>query len=167
MEEMVFERGYGDRKRIHRIVYIEYHGRKVHAIVTDEKKEEDTLFDGFCNHFDFEIDCQKSYNFMFYLSGGGGKITELHPPSYINGVTGVTYWIHPEAHFKGKPKNIIQRINPIRYKGNPNPFNCAREIYQQNYCKICGKFYDENYCSAHHSINENDELVYPDGTIEE
>ena len=88
---------------------------------------------------------------MFQDVGGGGKITQLQAPHYVK-AGGASYWMHPNAKFKGKPKNIIRRDKPISYNGDPNPFNHGREIYGTDYCKFCNKWYDQDACPDHHIV---------------
>ena len=45
---------------------------------------------------------------------------------------------------KTKAINAIRLDKPIEYNGNPNPFENGREIYGQDYCKFCEKWYDED-----------------------
>src|SRR5687767_11716632 len=104
MKEITFERGYGRDKETHRIVYILYHGRTVFEVTTDELNEKGE-WDGFQNHFDIELDCKEIEKYMYHHSGSGGNIKELQAPHLVKG-TDSTYWIHPDAAFKGKPKNI-------------------------------------------------------------
>lgn len=162
MKELTFELD----KSIHRVVYIEYHGKRPHSVITDEKNDNGN-WDGFMNHFDFELDCKQIEKFMFHNSGSGGKITEIQAPTYAKGTTDVFYWMHPAAKFSGKPKNIKKLPTPIKWNGTANPFKRGRFIYQVNYCKICDKYFDQDLCSDHHSENDKGEIEYPDGSIQD
>lgn len=162
--EMTFEHGYGDRKRIHRVVYIEYHGRNVHAVITDDKKEGETEFDGYRNDWDFELDCKECEKYMFYNSGSGGSIKEIRAAHWAPHAKDCSYWIHPDADLIGKVKNGVRKFKPFKYKGDPNPFNNGREIYGQDYCKFCNKWYDQDACPDHHIVNDQGELQYFDGS---
>ena len=123
--EMTIEDNSGRKTELHRIVYIEYINGKPHEVITDN-------FNGFMTFFDFEKDCNSSGEFMFFESGGGGKITEIQSPHYVKSGGTASYWIHhPEASFKegSFPINCFQINIPIEYDGNPNPFENGREVY--------------------------------------
>jgi hypothetical protein len=153
--EMTFKHSYARSVSELRVVYIEYQGLQVHSVTAEE--------DGIQYHFDFDKDCKEFEKFMFYHSGSGGKITEIQAPHYAQFYKKASYWIHPEAKIKGRPINILKRKSPIKYKGDPNPFNNGREIRGQEYCKFCKKWYDEDACPDHHVIVEG-ELKYFDGS---
>lgn len=156
--DMFFEHDYARSKSTLRVVYIEYIGGKPHAVVAEDE--------GYQNHFDFEDDCKEQELFMFYHSGSGGKITDLEAPHFVKEGAEASYWMHPKAKYKGKTKaiNAIRLDKAIEYNGNPNPFENGREIYGQDYCKFCEKWYDEDACPEHHVVNEEGELEYMDGS---
>lgn len=154
--DMFFEHDYARSKSTLKIVYIEYIDGMPHSVTTSNK--------GFQSHFDYELDCKEQELFMFYHSGSGGKITEIQAPHFAENDGSCSYWMHPEAKFKGKAKNATRLDNPIHYDGNPNPFENGREIYGQNYCNFCDKWYDEDACPEHHTVNDNGELEYFDGS---
>lgn len=143
-------------KHIHRVVYIEYHGRRPHSVITDHNGIQ-------CN-WDFDMDCKEIERFMYYNSGSGGKITDIEPPHWIRGYKHGSYWIHEDAAFNGKAKNGVKRLKPFKYKNDPNPFNHGRHICGTDYCAKCNKWYDEDACPEHHTVNDEGELVYYDGT---
>lgn len=152
-QEMTFEYCPGwdtSKKEVHHIIYIEYHGRNVHTVITTE--------DGYLRDWDFELDCKGIEKYMYHNSGSGGNITELQPPHWADEYKHGSYWIHPTAKFKGKAKNGVRRFKPILYKGDPNPFNNGRRIYGTEYCETCDKYYDEDACPKHHTVNDNGEL---------
>jgi hypothetical protein len=165
MKEIIFD--YKGRNL--NVIYIEYHGRRPHSVET-------ACFDNDPNNthyiaatFDFEKDCAGCEKFMYYNSGMGGSYLELQPPQYSDGAKGTSYWMHPKAKFKGVPKNITKRDKPIKYKGNPNPFDFAREIFDVIYCKKCKAYYDENACPTHQHFDwdNEDAVTYADSTIED
>ncbi|PWK20297.1 hypothetical protein LV89_03840 [Arcicella aurantiaca] len=159
--EMTFEVNSGRKTELHRIVYIEYQNGKPHEVITDN-------FDGFMAFFDFEEDCHSSDEFMFFESGGGGKITEIQAPHYDESCGIASYWIHPEANFKeGRfPINCVQLDAPIQYNGNSNPFENGRKVYSLDYCKFCDKFYDEYGCEEHFDDTDDEgNLKYFDGSL--
>lgn len=151
--DMTFEHDYARRKSTHRIVYIEYIGGQPHSVTTDK-------FDGYQHQFDFMPDCKECELFMFYNAGMGGKITELQAPHFVKEGAQAAYWMHPKAKYNGKTKaiNAVMLDKPIEYNGNPNPFENGREIYGQDYCKFCEKWYDEDACPEHHVVNDEGEL---------
>lgn len=151
---------------IHKVIYIEYQGRRVHSVVTVYYVPKSTIGSYWrCCTWDFEKDCRGYERFMHHNSGSGGDIKKLQAPHYIPGST-ASYWMHPDAKFKGQPKNIIRRDSPMKFNGDPNPFNRSREIYSVDYCKYCKKYYDQDCCDKHHTI-ENGELRYYDGSLVE
>lgn len=152
--EMTFEHDYARSKSTLRVVYIEYHGRRPHSVIAEKN--------GFQYHFDFDYDCKKIERFMYYHSGSGGKITDIQPPHFCNEYTGGKYWMHPDAKFKGKAINAKRIEYPVKYNKDPNPFNNGREIYGQDYCKFCKKWYDQDACPDHHIVNDEGELQYFD-----
>lgn len=154
---MFFDHDYCHSKRRLRVIYILYHGRRVHDVIAEEN--------GYCRHFDFETDCKEIEKFMYMLSGSGGSIKELQAPHLAKPGTS-TYWIHQDARFKRgtRPINITRRERPIKFNGDPNPFNNGRQFYASSYCKICNRYYDEDDCPDHHTVNDNGELIYFDGS---
>ncbi len=160
---MLFKHDYARTEYLHRIIYIEYIDGFPHSVTTD--------VDGIAWHFDFEPDCQDIELFMFREVGSGGRITDLQAPHFVRS-TNRSYWLHPEAKFKGrsKPKNMVRIDSPIQYTAKSpklkdcNPFNHGREIYRTDYCKFCEKWYDDDACPAHHVVNERGELEYADGS---
>ena len=155
--DMWFEHDYARSKSMLKVVYIEYIDGKPHSVTASHE--------GFQSHFDYEDDCKECGMFMFYHSGSSGKITDLQAPHFIDGAN-ASYWMHPTAKFKGKTKaiNATRLDSPIEYNGNPNPFENGREIYGQDYCKFCEKWYDEDACPEHHIVNDDGELEYFDGS---
>lgn len=160
MTDMTFQYN-GD---LHKVLYIEYHGRRVHSVITAFYVPKSNYGPYWrCCSWDFEKDCRGYEKFMHYHSGSGGEIAELQAPRYIKG-SNASYWIHADAKFNGKPTNIIKRERPMMFNGDPNPFNNSRQIFSVDYCKYCKKYYDEDCCDEHHVI-ENGELKYVDGTL--
>lgn len=156
MQEMIFEHDYARRKYTLQVVYIEYIDGQPHSVTASH--------DGIQCHFDFESDCKQAQLFMFYHSGSGGTITELQAPHFVDGGN-AAYWMHPDTSFKAGTDAInATRLNaPIEYEGKPNPFDNGREVYGQDYCDVCGVWYDEDACPDHHTVNDEGELVYIDG----
>lgn len=150
----------------HKVIYIEYHGRRVHSVVTAyfvEKSINGPYWR--CSTWDFEKDCHKYEKFMYYRSGDGGDMRAIQAPHYIKGAK-ASYWMHPDARFNGRPKNIIKRFAPMSFNGDPNPFHNSRQVYSLDYCKYCKKYYDEDCCDKHHVI-EDGKLRYHDGSLAE
>ncbi len=160
MKEMTFTHDYAGSTSLHRVVYIEYHDGIPFDVITDE-------FDGYMHHFDFEPDCKGFEKLMFHNTGSGGKITAIQAPHIADGCTGVAYWMHPEAKFKGRPKNITRIEAPIEIDGHINPFELGRKIGGVEYCKFCDKWYDEDLCPEHHIITDEGDLQYFDGSPHE
>lgn len=156
MDNMVFEHSYCRSVDLLRVVYIEYHDGIPHSAIAEQN--------GYIRNFDFEPDCKEIEMFMYYNSGSGGEIRKIQAPHYADEYKGATYWMHKDAKYRGKPINITRLDTPITYDGNPNPFDNARQIYAQEYCKMCNKYYDEDACPDHHEVNDNGELIYIDGT---
>ncbi len=155
--DIFFEHNYARSTKNHRVVYIEYVDDRPFNVITE--------VNGIQHHFDFEMECYGGDSFMFYHSGSGGRITDIQAPHFVKGAN-ASYWMHPSAKFKGgkKAKNAVKLEKPIEYREGANPFDNGREIYAQDYCKFCEKWYDQDACPEHHRINEQGELEYYDGT---
>lgn len=139
------------------IVYIEYQDGKPFSVHT-AKLDEWSL-----EIYDFEIDCNDENSFMHYNSGGGGFATEIQAPTYVDGCEKTcSFWLHPEAKFKGTPKNIKQMTEPLVVNGSTNPFDNSREVFEIIYCKHCDKYLDEDWC-AHLDTDDNGDIVYMNG----
>lgn len=153
--DMFFDHNYARSSTRLRIVYIEYCGRNVHSVTAEHH--------GIQHHFDFELDCKGIEKYMFYYSGSGGKMTQLFGHTIVKGAD-MSYWIHTDARFKNKPKNFPRRFKPVKYRKSANPFDNGREIYGQDYCKFCKKWYDQDACPEHHIVSNEGELEYFDGS---
>lgn len=149
---------------LHKVIYIAYIGRRVHDVVTVYYVPNATGGPYWrCCYWDFEKDCREIERFMHYRSGDGGDMKEIQAPHFTPGAN-VSYWMHPDARFKGRPKNTTKRDTPMKFNGDPNPFNNSRQIYSIDYCKYCKKHYDQDCCDKHHVIEEG-ELRYHDGSL--
>lgn len=163
--DMLFTHDYARSITNQIVIYIEYIDGLPHSVQTMFFVETATKPYWRVCTFDFETDCKECELFMFYNSGSGGSPKELQAPHFIDGAN-ASYWMHSKAKFKGKTKaiNAVRLDKLIEFNGNPNPFENGREIYGQDYCKFCEKWYDEDACPEHHVINDNGELEYMDGS---
>lgn len=149
---------------VHKVIYIEYQGRRPFSVITAYFVAKSTNAPYWrCCDWDYEKDCRGHEKFMHYRSGDGGDMKAIQAPHYIP-LAGASYWLHPDARFKGRPKNISKRDKPMEFNGDPNPFNNSRQIYSVDYCKYCKKHYDQDCCDKHHVIEEG-ELKYIDGSL--
>lgn len=157
--EMKFEYRYARTDSIESIIYIEYIDSQPHSVITSNEN-------GGLTTFDFNKDCKECELFMYFNSGGGGRMNDLQAPHFVENAS-ANYWIHPLASFRdGKmPINCQKLEHPILYNDNPNVFENGRQIFDEVYCKFCEKWYDEDNCSDHH-IWDDEEclLIYFDGT---
>lgn len=156
MKEYYFERiNYQGEQEKHRIMYIEYIDKKVHSVITAPESK-------WLHFWYFETDCNDNKQYMFYNSGKGGNIKKIHAPHFVKKGSGLI-WIHKEASFTGTPKNAVILKKPIATLRSLNPFRHGREVWSLDYCKICEKFYDEDWCQDHH-IEIDGMAGYEDGT---
>lgn len=147
-------------KEGYRIIYIEYRKGLPFDVIIDYN-------DGRQVNYDIEVDPYDPNGFMYYHSGSGGGIRDLQAPHFIRGAK-ASYWMHPEAKYKRSrlPINCKRLDAPIAYKEGWDPFKNGREVHDLNYCKVCEKMYDEEYCPEHH-IFKDGEVYYTDGTLAE
>ena len=139
------------------IVYIEYQDNKPFAVYTAKLGKWGLM------NYDFEPDCNENELFIHFNSGSGGLATEIHAPTYVDSCEkSCSYWLHPQAAFSNKPKNITRINEPIEINGSINPFDNSREVHSTIYCKHCDKYLDEDWCD-HLTTDDNGDVVYMDG----
>jgi hypothetical protein len=137
--------------KIHRIVCIQYCDGQPHGAITDSNS-------GHQYHWDFEKECKWEGNdFMYHNSGSGGLITEIDL-----GDAGPDYWLHSSAALKA-PTQANRLDKPLLINGDANIFTGAREIYQTVYCRVCDKYYDEDWCPDHHREKKTGDIGYRKG----
>jgi len=145
-----------------RIVYIVYHDSIPHEVMTASEG-------GYLSWYDFNYFYGDKRDIRWYNSGGGGRLTEIRAPHYIEGTKGVSYWMASDARFKGKPKNCVRVAKPKRIRGwrrtSINPFKVADETLSYGYCDRCDQHVidecqehqywdDENSCVRYYDNNE-------------
>lgn len=141
----------------YRVIYIEYQDGIPHSATTED------VLHGYLRHYDlgcFEDDKKEIFH---YECGSGGDKKKLQPPKYVSTYRGGTYWIHPDASFKGRVVNCRRLAKPMEietYWGKSmNPFDNSDEVNHYEYCADCGKNF-RDHCEDHQYYDENDNLKY-------
>jgi hypothetical protein len=142
----------------HLIVYIEYHDRKPHAVITLEEGK-------YMMHWDFDLNLNWG-EYMHYNSGGGGDVKSIQGPQFAEYSRKNAIWIAECVRFnKYKPKNCIILKSPIRLQKNGrtmiDPFKFSyQEVLDIIYCDVCEGHYNEDGCQEHMDMWE---YTYRDG----
>lgn len=141
-----------------RIVYIVYHDGIPHEVLTAGEK-------GYCSHFDFNFYYGDKTDIRYYHSGSGGHMTAIYGPQYVDGCTGVQYWMAEDAKFQNEPKNCTRIKKPLLVKGwrgaNVNPFEVSDETNSYEYCGRCKQNVTDR-CYSHQYYDDDDVLRYID-----
>lgn len=118
----------------HKVVYIEYHDNIPFSVTVSR--------DGLRADYDFEIMYGDRKDIRWKWVGSGGDTNKIRAPKFINGTTGVSYWIDKSAKLTGRVQPFFKKIEkPIRltsYYGRfYNPFHAGCETNNIEYCNIC------------------------------
>jgi len=135
----------------HTIIYIEYQEGIPYSVITTQFIPTAKVPNNCPHSWDFFLNEGDKNDLRAYNSGFGGDATKIPAPQYIDGCTGVTYWISDGVEFEGEPKNIKKLKHPRLLKGfenSRNPFKIAEITNSCEYCDRCGHHSTE-FCYEH------------------
>lgn len=139
------------RGKEHKVVFITYHNRKVHDVITDQ--------DG-C-HYSWDAFYDQGSLYLYNAGVGGGN--KMDAPKYIKGAKNVRLWLNG-LELVGEPENCKIIKNPILlkcpYSGKSyNPFTIGDITHSYEYCEECGERSIE-ICREHVHEVEDEEGNY-------
>lgn len=157
-----------DEKERSRVIFIEYHDKVPHSVITTDYHEKIDYWGK--TYWDFFLDGGQKGNLRGYESGSGGNPNEIEAPQYVDGTKGVELWMAEGVKLIGTPKNCTVIKNPIRLNNgiqtSINPFKVCNIAYSTEYCDRCGHEHADDFCREHIYEDEEGRLRYFDDDSE-
>lgn len=133
---------------LHRLVYIEYWEGRPHEAITERAD-----YPGVASTWDIEPDQRVEGGYMYYESGGFGLAHRALD------VQADEYWVAEDIRINSVAAHSKRLSAPL----NVNLFAEGREVFDIVYCRVCDKFYDEDWCWEHQKEKKGGGVGYRKG----